>query len=202
MNLPPAFFPKLRASLRKVVCPVEEIRRHVPLHSSVFDVGCGTGAILVDLIRARQVKKVGGSETAPALLSLAREAADGALAAPSGSGDFLVSRLPPDCLRSYDCVVLVDVLHHIPRTEQPGFLRQLGHAMRPGARLILKDINAARASVLGNRLHDALFAGNGFQEISLAHALDLVTAAGLKILGSYEIQRLWYPHYFVIAQKD
>jgi len=202
MNLPPALFPKLRSSLRKVVCPVEEIRRHVPLHSTVFDVGCGTGAILVDLIRTRQVKKVGGSETAPALLALAREAAARALAAPSESGDFLVSRLPPDCLRFYDCVVLIDVLHHIPRTEQPGFLRQLGHAMRPGARLILKDINAARVSVLANRLHDALFAGNGFQEISLTHALDLVTAAGLKMLGSYEIQLLWYPHYFVIAQKD
>ena len=159
-------------------------------------------AILVDLIRTRQVKKVGGSETAPVLLSLAREATARALGTPSESADFLVSRLPPDCLRSYDCILLIDVLHHIPRTQQEGFLHKLGHAMRPGARLILKDINAARVSVLGNRLHDALFAGNGFQEISLPQALDLVTSAGLKQIGSYEIQRLWYPHYFVIAQKD
>jgi 2-polyprenyl-3-methyl-5-hydroxy-6-metoxy-1,4-benzoquinol methylase len=202
MNLHPSFLTKVRAFLRRVVCPVEEIRRHIPHHSSVFDVGCGTGAILVDLIRARQVKKVGGSETAPSLLALAREAAARALVAPSESADFLVSRLPPDCLRSYDCVLLIDVLHHIPLMEQPGFLRKLGHAMRPGARLILKDINAARVSVLGNRLHDALFAGNGFQEISLTRAMDLVTSAGLKIIGSYEIQRLWYPHYFVIAQKN
>ena len=202
MNLHPAFLPKLRASLRKVVCPVEEIRRHVPIHSTVFDVGCGTGAILVDLIRTRQVKKVGGSETAPALLALAREASARALGTPSETADFLVSRLPPDCLGSYDCVVLIDVLHHIPLNEQPGFLHQLGRAMRPGSRLILKDINAARVSVLGNRLHDALFAGNGFQEITLTRAMDLVASAGLKMIGSYEIQRLWYPHYFVIAQKD
>ena len=202
MNFNPAFLSKLRASLRKVVCPLEEIRRYVPSHSSVFDVGCGTGAILVDLIRTRQVKKVGGSETSPALLALAREAAARALAAPSESADFLVSRLPPNCLRFYDCILLIDVLHHLPLMEQPGFLSKLSHAMRPGARLILKDINAAKVSVFGNRLHDALFAGNGFQEISLTRALDLVTSAGLKILGSFEIQRLWYPHYFVIAQKD
>jgi hypothetical protein len=57
-------------------------------------------------------------------------------------------------------------------------------------------------SVLWNRLHDALFAGNGFQEIPLAQAVDLVSAAGLNVLDAYEIQRLWYPHYFIIAQKS
>ena len=39
-------------------------------------------------------------------------------------------------------------------------------------------------------------------QVELPQALDLVTSAGLKQIGSYEIQRLWYPHYFVIAQKD
>jgi 2-polyprenyl-3-methyl-5-hydroxy-6-metoxy-1,4-benzoquinol methylase len=101
----------------------------------------------------------------------------------------------------YDCVMLIDALHHIPRTEQPGYLRLLSQRMRPGSRLILKDINAGRISVFCNRLHDALFAGNGFQEISLAEARDLASSAGLDILNAFEIQRLWYPHYFLSARK-
>ena len=193
---------QVRAYLRRVVCPLPEIRRHVPLQSSIFDLGCGTGAVLVDLIQTRQVRRVGGSETSSSLLALAQETTSRALGKSAASGEFVVSKIPPNCLSSYDCVTLIDVLHHIPRAEQPAYLRQLGQIMRPGARLILKDINAARVSVLGNRLHDALFAGNGFQEISLTRALDLVISAGLKIIGSYEIQRLWYPHYFVIAQKN
>lgn len=196
-----AFLSKLRASLRRVVCPLGEICRHVPLQSSVFDLGCGTGAILVELIRTRQVRRVGGSETSPSLLAVARDATRRALGTPADSGDFIVSKFPPDRLGSYDCIVLIDVLHHIPRNEQAVFLNLLGQNLQPGARLILKDINADRISVLWNRLHDALFAGNGFQEISLTQAVDLVSAAGLKVLDAYEIQRLWYPHYFVIAQK-
>ena len=193
---------KWRAELRKVVCPLHEIRLHVPMESSVFDLGCGTGAILVDLIQTRRLRRVGGSETSSSLLAVARAAALQALGNSASLEDFVHSKAPPLCLGSYDCLLFIDVLHHIPRAEQPRYLRQLGQTMRPGARLILKDINAARVSVLGNRLHDALFAGNGFQEISLTRALDLVISAGLKIIGSYEIQRLWYPHYFVIAQKN
>lgn len=196
-----AFLSKLRASLRRVVCPLGEICRHVPLQSSVFDLGCGTGAILVELIRTRQVRRVGGSETSPPLLAVARDATRRALGTPADYGDFIVSKFPPDRLGSYDCIVLIDVLHHIPRNEQAVFLNLLGQNLQPGARLILKDINADRISVLWNRLHDALFAGNGFQEISLTQAVDLVSAAGLKVLDAHEIQRLWYPHYFVIAQK-
>ena len=196
-----AFLSKLRAFLRRVVCPLDEICRHVPLQSSVFDLGCGTGAILVELIRTRQVRRVGGSETSPSLLAVARENTCRALGAPTDSGDFIVSKFPPDRLGSYDCIVLIDVLHHIPRNEQAVFLNLLGQNLQPGARLILKDINADRISVLWNRLHDALFTGNGFQEISLTQAVDLLSAAGLKVLDAYEIQRLWYPHYFIIAQK-
>ena len=196
------FLSKLRASLRKVVCPLDEISRHVPLQSSVFDLGCGTGAILVELIQTRQVKRVGGSETSPSLLAMARDATRRALCASVYPRDFSLSKFPPDCLGSYDCIMLIDVLHHIPRAEQADYVRLLGQNMQPGAQLIFKDINAGRISVLWNRLHDALFAGNGFQEISLAQAMNLVSSAGLKILDAYEIQRLWYPHYFIIAQKN
>jgi len=192
---------KLRAYLRRAVCPLPEIRRHVPMQSSVFDLGCGTGAILVDLIEARQVRRVGGSETSSSLLVMAQEVTSRALGKSTVSGDFMISRVPPDCLSSYDCVILIDVLHHIPREEQPAYLRLLHQRMRPGSRLILKDINAGRISVFCNRLHDALFAGNGFQEITLDKARDLLSREGLTIIASFEIQHLWYPHYFLIAEK-
>jgi hypothetical protein len=105
--------------------------------------------VLVDLIRSRQVRRVGGSETSSHLLSKARKVTAELLGKPAETGDF----------------------------------------------------NAARPSVICNRLHDVLFAGNGTKEISISQAEEMLSAAGLKVLKSYEIQRLWYPHYFIIAQK-
>ena len=63
---------KTRAKLRKVVCPMEKVCDCVPLGCSFFDLGCGTGAMLLELIATRQVKMVGGCEVSPKLLDSAR----------------------------------------------------------------------------------------------------------------------------------
>jgi trans-aconitate methyltransferase len=93
------FLSKLRAYLRKVVCPLGEIIRHIPLQSSVFDLGCGTGAILVELIKNRQVNRAGGSETSPSLLAMARDAARQAIGDSIGPGDFHRFQVPADLSR-------------------------------------------------------------------------------------------------------
>lgn len=187
--------------MRKFVCPFPEIRACVHEGSSVFEIGCGTGAILSDLIRTRAVRKVGGCETSAVALERARESINRAFGSSVESSDFLITKKPPTCLKSYDSVILIDVLHHIPLEDQPVFLQQLAQQMRPGAKFILKDINAERRLVFCNRFHDLLFSGDGFQEISLPRAIQLVCSSGFKILNSFEIWRLWYPHYFVIAEK-
>ena len=102
---------------------------------------------------------------------------------------------------SFDCVTLVDVLHHISRDQQLAYLKNVALNMKPGASFILKDIDASTWIVWFNRLHDAVFAGNGFQEISKNFAEELLAASGLVVESKFMIRRLWYPHYFIIARK-
>ena len=188
----------LRARLRKVVCPLDEVCGAVPIGSSVFDLGCGTGAMLRELIRTRGVKKVGGCEVSREALAEAEMAVNREL---GQSGEFIAKKEPPLCLSAYDCITLIDVLHHIPKNVQEAYLRKLVSFMKPGSILILKDIDASSPLVWFNSLHDAIFAGNGFQEIPAPEAASMLEGAGLDIESRWNVRRLWYPHFFLIARK-
>jgi cyclopropane fatty-acyl-phospholipid synthase-like methyltransferase len=187
-----------RARLRKVVCPLDEVCNWVADGSSVFDLGCGTGAMLLELIRARNVKTVGGCEVSREALREAEMAVNREL---GHSGEFMATKEPPMCLSAYDFITLIDVLHHIPKDVQEAYLQKLAGYMKPGSILVLKDIDASGPLVWFNRLHDAIFAGNGFQEIPAPKAATMLEAAGLDIESRWNVRRLWYPHYFLIARK-
>jgi ubiquinone/menaquinone biosynthesis C-methylase UbiE len=106
----------------------------------VLDVGCGSGAVTRDI--AKRVGSRGlvvGLDPSPALLAVARD-----LAQQTGLGDCVefregsALRLPfPD--RSFDAVVCVTVLSHVPKGEAaiPEFVRVL----RPGGRLGVFDLD-------------------------------------------------------------
>ena len=193
-----SFLKASRARLRKVVCPLDEVCQSVPVGCSVFDLGCGTGAILLELIRTRSVKQVGGCEVSREALAEVEITVNREL---GHSGEFFAAKEPPLRLSAYDCITLIDVLHHIPKEVQEGYLRKLTSFMKPGSILILKDIDASSPLVWFNRLHDAIFAGNGFQEIPASEAAAMLEGAGLDIESRWNVRRLWYPHFFLIARK-
>ena len=154
--------------------------------------------MLLELIRTRSVKTVGGCEVSGEALREAEMAVNRTL---GRSGEFIATKEPPLCLSAYDCITLIDVLHHIPKDVQEAYLRKLAGYMKPGSMLVLKDIDASGPLVWFNRLHDAIFAGNGFQEIPAPKAAAMLEDAGLAIESRWTVRRLWYPHYFLIARK-
>jgi 2-polyprenyl-3-methyl-5-hydroxy-6-metoxy-1,4-benzoquinol methylase len=170
----------------------------IPPGSSVFDLGCGTGVLLLELIAKRGVRQVGGCETSSSLLLAARTAVTGKLGA---VGQFSESAEPLDCIANFDCITLIDVLHHIPKGEQAAYISRVASTMKPSAKFIIKDIDAASPLVWFNRLHDAVFSGNGFQEIACRDAKQLTERAGLICEHISFIRRIWYPHYLIVARK-
>ena len=106
----------------------------------VLDVGCGSGAVTREI--AKRVGSRGlaiGLDPSPALLAVARE-----LAQESGLGDHVefregnALRLPfPD--RSFDVVVCVTVLSHVPAGEAA--IPELVRVLRPGGRLGVFDLD-------------------------------------------------------------
>lgn len=106
----------------------------------VLDVGCGSGAVTREISRRLGNRGVAvGLDPSPALLDVARE-----LAKEAGFGERVEFRegdarqLPfPDS--SFDAVVCVTVLCHIPRGETA--IPELVRVLRPGGRLGVFDLD-------------------------------------------------------------
>jgi ubiquinone/menaquinone biosynthesis C-methylase UbiE len=106
----------------------------------VLDVGCGSGAVTREI--ARRVGRRGravGLDPSPALLAVARELAqEAALGDRVEFREGTVLQLPfPDY--SFDAVVCVTVLSHVPKGEAA--IPELVRVLRPGGRLGVFDLD-------------------------------------------------------------
>ena len=107
----------------------------------VLDVGCGSGAVTREI--ARRVGSSGravGLDQSPELLAVARE-----LAQEAGIGDRVEfhegsALRPPFPDRSFDAVVCVTVLSHVPRGEAA--IPELARVLRPGGRVGIFDLDS------------------------------------------------------------
>jgi 2-polyprenyl-3-methyl-5-hydroxy-6-metoxy-1,4-benzoquinol methylase len=104
-------------------------------------------------------------------------------------------------LNQLDIVFLIDVLHHVPKKMHRVFIKNLSASLKPGCRLILKDINAVNPLVYVNKLHDIIFAGEIGNEISMQEANDLLQENGFEIIRQYKKTMYVYPHYTIIAKR-
>jgi cyclopropane fatty-acyl-phospholipid synthase-like methyltransferase len=180
---------------------MEMVLSRIPPHCSLFDLGCGTGAFLQLIAQSKNPKSLGGSETNPSLLEKSSAILQKEYPHLAKTLNFIVSDIPPSQIESYSVITLVDVLHHIPKLKQKGFLEKIHHNMRSGATFLLKDIDAASPLVIFNKIHDAIFSSNGFQERHSTEICTLLQAAGFEIIDKEAKRRLWYPHYLILARK-
>jgi ubiquinone/menaquinone biosynthesis C-methylase UbiE len=127
----------------------------------VLDVGCGTGTLALAV--ARVVAPSGsltGIDTSPQMIARATaKAARRRLPAQFQVAD--ASALPFDD-DSFDAAVSSLVLHHLPEAARAGAVQELLRVVRPGGRVVLADMQAARGP------HDS----------ALRALAELLTAAG------------------------
>lgn len=98
----------------------------------VLDIGCGGGLISKPMIE--QGALVAGIDLSPESIAAAR-------AACAGQGDFKVgdARKLPFGDRSFDTVLMADLLDHIP--DYPMALAEAARVLKPGGRLFVGTIN-------------------------------------------------------------
>lgn len=194
------FIDSLKIKYRSLICPFISLIKMVKPGDKAGDVGCGSGQFLLLLTEFAQPSYLYGIEISKKLIDNAQS---------------LFSTLPkekyhfeeydgihfPAKLSELDIIYLIDVLHHVPKQQQENFIMDLVITMKPGARLVLKDINGGNPLVYFNKMHDLIFAREIGNEISFENAKSLLIQNGLNIIEQEKRTMYVYPHYTIVAKK-
>jgi cyclopropane fatty-acyl-phospholipid synthase-like methyltransferase len=192
---------RVKITYRPYVCPFTELLGMVKPGERVIDVGSGSGQFCLLLARFARPSWVGGIEISERLVHNARELfANAGIAVPHAFEKYDGAHFP-EALTAADRVFLVDVLHHVPPAHQAQFLVDLQWAMKPGAMLVLKDIDGASPLAFCNKLHDLLFAGEIGSEIPAPRLCEMAEQAGFTICSEAHKRMWWYPHFTLVLQK-
>lgn len=120
----------------------------------VLDMGCGTGRFTIPL--AERARSVSGLDMSPMMLAAARKKLAGrGLEADLHEGD--MADLPfPDA--SFDVVVSMLALMHIPRQDRQQVFREVARVLRPGGRLLMG---------VKNSVFERMFRGDRFAAVDI-----------------------------------
>ncbi len=191
---------RLKIVCRPYICPFGAMLRWVGENMRITDIGCGAGQFMLLMHEYCHPRALHGIEIDPELVSLCRAQATKQgidnMTAETYDGTHL-----PDAVKDADVVTMVDVLHHIPPRQQQAYMTALCRSMRPGQRLVFKDIDAASPLVVCNKLHDYLISGQRAHEVKADTLRLWIEQAGMRIIHFERIRMLWYPHVLIVAEK-
>jgi SAM-dependent methyltransferase len=122
--------------------PVFKLLGELPALGRVLDLGCGRGQLALLLLELRHATHVTGLDSDADKIDVARAAGPEAL---FRVADVACAELPPA-----DTILLIDVLHYLPVTEQDALLLAAVRALEPGGRLLVRELDgdpSARGAV-------------------------------------------------------
>lgn len=79
----------------------------------------------------------------------------------------------------YDAAVISDVMHHIPQPHRSGFLLNVAKALRPGARMLIKDVEPGHPVATLGLFCDRYLSGD--KNVSLISAQRLCEMSGASL---------------------
>jgi 2-polyprenyl-3-methyl-5-hydroxy-6-metoxy-1,4-benzoquinol methylase len=190
----------LKFFYRPFIFPLYPMLENVKPDAHILDIGCGSGFFLCAVNIETKATKLHGLEIDPKLVSLAQNNLK-ALNLQAKVELFDGLNCNQDVAKA-DLIFLNDVYHHVPVPLRKEFLHNIASSMKPGARLVFKDINGSSLIwKLFNKLHDFIFSGEMGSEISLKEARELISNQGLKIDEQYCARHAIYNHFLITCIK-
>jgi 2-polyprenyl-3-methyl-5-hydroxy-6-metoxy-1,4-benzoquinol methylase len=186
---------------RPYVCPFDLVAEEVPEGSFVLDVGCGGGLLLGALASMGRIQGGMGFDFSADGIRVAKAMVKALPAGCNLQFEYLsaLDRWPEG---PFSVVTLIDVMHHVPVASQQHVFRTAARVLKPGGRLIYKEIALRpRWRAYANTLHDLLLARQWVHYLPLSKIFDWAREEGLVLVRSYTANRLWYGHQFAVFDR-
>ena len=171
------------------------------LHGRVLSLGCGHGVVERYLALVNPNVEIVGIELDADRVAAARRSADRFPAVDIRQGD--VRDLSG--VGTVDAALAVDLFHHVPVDDHDGVASALADAIRPGGRLLVKDMNRWPAwKHEWNRWHDRLV---NREEINCRTPHELATTferAGFYVERASHVERAAspYPQFLLVLVRE
>jgi 2-polyprenyl-3-methyl-5-hydroxy-6-metoxy-1,4-benzoquinol methylase len=169
-------------ALRPLIARFDRLVAVIPNQPNVLEIGCGTGLLLFLLHRQGLLREGVGLDIDAAAIAAAQRAAQ-ARKLPIEFHRSITLRDWP--VEQFDLVLMVDVLHHVPRASRRQMIEAALARVTAGGLFIYKDM--CRRPVfrrLWNQLHDLILARQLVSVEPIEHVLGWAAAAGFVSMTS------------------
>ena len=178
--------------LRKYIYPREKIIELIPKNTNILDLGCGNGDLLHELIKNKKFNYYMG--------------VDPKIKQNKQSINYNLSNLKIEDvinqIKKFDCVLMIDVMHHINKNSQDKLMSDIIKNLKAGSIFIYKDISIRNKFYsLMNYLHDLFYNFEFINYYISEKIIKLLTNENIYFEKFY-IRILWYDHEFIIIKKN
>jgi 2-polyprenyl-3-methyl-5-hydroxy-6-metoxy-1,4-benzoquinol methylase len=190
--------------LRPHICPFDRMVTLLEGVEEILDVGCGAGLLLgLWSCSGRARRGVGFDASRPAI-----EAAN--LMKPRATALGSRADLAFQCIApgrpwpngQFDAVTVVDVMHHVPPAVQRSFFRLACDRVKPGGRLLYKDMSARRFFPAAmNRLHELVMARQWIHYLPPETVEQWAKEDGLPLVSREARTMLLYDHDLLVFRR-
>ena len=173
---------------------LEEIGQYLPERGDILDIGCGFGLFSLYFAAVAPGRRMVGVDWNARRIDYARANARelGLENVEYDTGDAIDWQSDA----TFDAIYLLDLVHHLPKKEVPGFLRGVRHRLRPGGTLVVKHVeDRPRWKMYFTLILDRLMVGREpIAYWSAAEFSELLEGLGFEVRRHRIKDFLPYPH--------
>jgi 2-polyprenyl-3-methyl-5-hydroxy-6-metoxy-1,4-benzoquinol methylase len=167
------------------------LRDYVPVEGKLLDVGCGVGSLDYEIARTYPRLSVHGIDVDQNSIELAEQY--------HGLQNITFTCQDLQSVEgTYDCIMFVDVFHHVRPSMYPMLIRQCSRLLASNGYLFIKDIS--RTHGLVSYMLDRYISGCREIYMQEPYCLASVVSCNLYIEDIEEKFRPPFPHYYIKAR--
>ena len=177
--------------LRKKIYPHKIIFENIPMNANILDIGCGRGTILNDKILSK-INLYTGIDP-----KIKKKIIKKKIKIYNNSVRNILNEVG-----NYDCIIMIDVMHHILKSEQELIIKQIIHSMKKDCIFIYKDIsNRSLFYSFMNAVHDLLYNFEFIKYLDSNIIINLLKKNNNYSYNHFYKRILWFDHEFIIIKK-